>query len=219
MSIAERVVTALLEADEVDPKSFTDRHSDTIYNTWEQVDGDTDWWEYGGTFHNPGLGMLAHVDGLESAGAKDWSSWDIKLGPEDEAAILAQFPVNVDPEWPEGGDENERAREDATENRKQEIADQKNTARKVHVWRWTDDNIGDYADHVADVLNQTGMTEEQFSELPLGAQWAQIGQIIGYHEFDDYPDKYTEAEIKAYLTPLEDFRGRSRRQHSLPDEP
>jgi hypothetical protein len=213
MSTAERIVIALLETDEFDPKSFTARHSDAIYNTWEQVDGDVDWWEHGGTFHNPGLSTMLHID---SSGLKDWSSWDIKLKPEDEAAILAQFPEQIDPEYPEGGDENERAREDAIEAKKQERADEKNAARKVHVYRWLDDHIDDYADHIPEVLQQMDMSIEQFNAMPLGAQWAALGSIVGYHEFDDYPDTYTQAELDAYLQPRDDFRGRSRQQHHLP---
>jgi hypothetical protein len=207
MSTAQRIVEALLEADEVDPKRFTARHSDTIYNTWEQVDGDVDWWNHGGTFYNPGLHTLIHVD---SSGLKDWAAWDIKLKPEDEAEILAQFPVNIDPEWPEGGDDNERAREQAIDDRRQEIADEKNAARKVHVYRWLDDHIEDYSSHIPEVLQQTGMSIEQFNAMPIGAQWAALGMVIGFAEFDSYPDTYTEAELNDYLQPRDDFRGRSR---------
>jgi hypothetical protein len=216
LSTAQRIVETLLEADEVDPKRFTARHSDAIYNTWEQVDGDVDWWNEGGTFHNPGLNMLIHVD---SSGLKDWAAWDIKLKPQDEAEILAQFPVKIDPEWPEGGDENEQARDDATENRRQEIADEKNAARKVHVYRWLDDHIQDYLGRLDQTLTFAGMSYEEFDNLSLGAKWAVLGQMLGYAEFDSYPDTYTEAELDAYLQPRDDFRGRSRQHNHLPDNP
>ncbi len=116
----------------------------------------------------------------------------------------------------EGGDENERAREDAIEAKKQERADEKNAARKVHVYRWLDDHIEDYADHIPEILRQMDMSIEQFNALPIGAQWSALGSVIGYNEFDDYPDTYTQAELDAYLQPRDDFRGKSRQRHQLP---
>jgi len=220
MSVAEQIVDVLLEAgdDDVDPKAFTARHADAIYNTWEQVDGDVDWWEYGGTFHNPGLGQLVHIPGIESAGLKDWASWDITLTPEDEAALLAQFPVDKLPEDPDSEDYNEHDREQAADKLRDERAEQKNANRKMPVYRWSDDYIQDYADQLPGVLEQmNNMPIEEFNELPLGAQWSAIGQVVGYHEFDDTPDNYTWAELDAYLQPREDFRGRSRQQHHPPD--
>lgn len=214
MSVAERIVDVLLESDDVDPKAFTARHSDQIYNTWEQVGGDVDWWEFGGTFHNEGLGQLVHVPGIEAGGLKEWSSWDIKLTPADEAAISVQFPKQIDPDYPEDGDENEQAREDAYEKLREERAEKKNADRRMPVYRWLDDNIEDYASHFEEVERQT---QEPITSLGLGAQWDILGQIIGYHEFDDQPDRYTYAEIDAYLQPREDFKGRSRQQHHLPD--
>ena len=188
MSIAERIVEALLETDEVDPKAFVSSRGQEMFNKWEQVDGDVNWWEYGGTFHNEELGQLVHVPGIESAGLKDWASWDIKLTPNDEAALLAQFPVDVVPDDPEGTDYNEHDREQAAEKLRDERAEQKNAARQMPVYRWSDDYIEDHADDVAEVLNRTGMSQEEFDALPLGAKWATIGQIMGFHEFDDSPD-------------------------------
>jgi hypothetical protein len=219
MRNAERIVNVLLESDDVDPKSFTSRHSDTIYNTWEQVDGDVDWWEYGGTFHNLGQGQLVHIPGIEGAGLKDWSSWDITLTPEDEAALLAQFPVEIDPEFPEHGDDNERAREDAEEKLKDERAEQENANRQMPVYRWTDDYIEDYLERLDKTLTFAGMSYEEFDNLPLGGKWAALGQMLGYHEFDDSPDRYTWEELDKYLQPREDFRGKSRQQHHLPENP
>lgn len=159
---------------------------------------------------------LVHID---SSGLKDWSAWDITLRPQDEAAILAQFPVNIDPEWPEGGDENERAREQATDDRKQEIADEKNAARKVRVHRWLDDHIEDYLGRLDQTLTFAGMSYDEFDSLSVGAKWAVLGQMLGYHEFDDAPDAYTEAELDAFLQPRDDFKGRSRQQHHHPENP
>lgn len=215
MKTAERIVEALLESDEVDPKHFALSRSDQMFDRWEQVDGDMDWWEHGGTFHNDELGQLIHIPGLDG---EDYSSWDIELTPEDEAEILAQFPVQIDPEWPEGGDENEQNREDAIEKLKDERAEQKNAARTQSCERWTDDYIEDYADSLPDVLHQMNdMDLEEFKEMPLGAQWSAIGQILGYSQFDDMPEPYTWAELDKYLTPRTDFRGKSRQQHHLPE--
>lgn len=216
MSVAEQIVDVLLESDEVDPKAFTARHSDAIYNTWEQVDGDVDWWEFGGTFHNPGLGQLVHIPGLEGAELKDWAGWDIELTPEQLAPIQAQFPVDIDPEWPEGGDQNEHDRERAIDALKDKLAEQKNVERKMPVYRWLDDSITDYSDHFPAIEEQTQMSMD---DLSLGAQWAALGQMIGWHEFDDAPDYYTWDELDKYLQPREDFRGRSRQQHHLPEAP
>lgn len=219
MSTAERIVTVLLESDEIDPKAFVASRGDEMFNVWEQVDGDMDWWEYGGTFHNEGLGEMAHIPGTEASELKDWASWDIKLTPEDEAAILAQFPVLIDPEYPEGGDDNEQAREDAAEKLREERAEQKNANRKMPVYRWTDDFIEDYIDRLDRNLQYAGMSREEFDELPIGAKWAALGQMLGYYEFDDSPDSYTYAEIDAYLQPREDFKGRSQQHNQLPDTP
>jgi hypothetical protein len=219
VSTAERIVEVLLESDEVDPKAFVGSRADQMFNIWEQVDGDTDWWEYGGTFHNEGLGMLVHIPGIEGAELKDWSSWDIKLTPEDEAALLVQFPVDIDQEDPEDGDWNEGDRERAAEKLRDERAEQKNANRKMPVYRWGDDYIEDYLGRLDQNLTFAGMSYEEFDNLALGAKWAALGQMLGYHEFDDSPDKYTWAELDAYLQPREDFRGRSRQQHHLPEAP
>jgi hypothetical protein len=216
MSLPERIVEALLETDEVDPKAFVGARGDQMYDVWVQIDGDVDWWEFGGTFHNEQQGLLAHVVGLDSANLKDWASWDIKLTPADLEAINAQFPVDIDPEWPEGGDQNERAREDAVEKLKDERAEQKNANRKMPVYRWTDDAITDFSDRFEQIADHY---EVPFEELTLGQKWAAIGQILGYDEMDSYPEKYTWEELNKYLQPRQDFRGMSRQQHSLPDAP
>jgi hypothetical protein len=147
---------------------------------------------------------MLHVPGLENCELKDWSGWDIDLTPDQMDQINAKFPVNIDPEWPEGGDQNENERERAISDLKDEIAEQKNVARKMKVYRWPDDGIDDFEQHFETVENQTG---QPLSEIPLGVQWAELGQILGFEELDKY------------LQPRDDFRGRSRRRHQLPDSP
>jgi hypothetical protein len=210
VSIASSIVKRLLETDEVDPKEFISQNSDEMWDVWEQVDGDMDWWTYGGTFHNAAQEMMVHVPGLESAGIKDIDPWDIELSEEELAQINAQFPVRVDPEFPEDGDENEDAREEAIDALKTKKAEEATAARKMPVYRWLDDHIEDYADKFPGLAEQMGVTLEEIENMPLGAKWSMLMQAYGPDEFDSDPDRYTYEEIKKYLTPMRSWRDQER---------
>jgi hypothetical protein len=198
MSVAEQIVDVLLEADEIDPKNFFDRHAGALFNLWEQTGGDRDWWTYGGTFHNPGLGEMLHVSGMEQEGLKEIEHWDIELTPEEQAQLEVDYPVKIDPDFPEDGDENERDRDLAKETIQMHHADQLNENRKIHVYRWTDDFIEDWADKFDDISRSIGT---QVSELPLPAQWEAIGDYFGWEELDYSPTMMTKAELEKLLEP------------------
>jgi hypothetical protein len=202
VNIPERIVETLLEADDnIDFRSFLDRNTQAMYDVWEQVDGDVDWWTYGGTFHNPGRGEMVHVAGLEGEGLKEIEHWDIELTDEEMAQINADYPVKIDPDFPEDGDENERDREMAVDSLKSHRADELNANRKVHVYQWTDDFIEDWADKFDDISNSVG---ERIEELELPGQWCAIGQYFGWDELDHSPTLMTRAEIEKLLTPFKD---------------
>lgn len=213
MSTAERIVDVLLESDEPDFKAFLDRNTNEIYNVWEQTGGDVDWWTYGGTFHNPGLGEMVHVVGLEGEGIKDTSHYDFELTDEEMAKINAEYPVKIDPEFPDDGDENERDREMAVEDVQTAKYNEWEANLKVAVYRWTDDFIEDWADKFDEMSNSFGTP---ISELSLPEQWQAIGEHFGWEELDFSPVKMTKPQIEALLTP---FKDKSQPQDQPPGNP
>jgi hypothetical protein len=201
MSIPERIVKALLEAEEFDPKGFTTRHTQTIYNVWEQVGGDVDWWTYGGTFHNPGTGEMMHIAGLESEGIKDLSHWDFELTDSERAQIETDYPVKIDPEFPDDGDENERDRGMAVEDYQEKHYENWKNNLKVSVYRWGDDHVEDWADKFDDISNSMGA---RVDELSLPEQWQAIGEYFGWEELDFSPVMMTKEQIEAIIKPPTD---------------
>jgi hypothetical protein len=198
MSIAERIVDVLLESDEIDPKGFFDRHAGALFNLWEQTGGDRDWWTYSGTFHNPGLGEMMHVAGLEHEGIKELTHWDFELTDDERAQINVDYPVKIDPDFPEDGDENERDRESAVEDIQTQKYDQWVENLKVHVYRWTDDFIDDWTDDFEAIGQSMGVN---MTELSLPEQWQAIGEYKGWEELDYSPVMMTKAELEKLITP------------------
>lgn len=201
MSTAEHVVEALLENDEFDAKKFAISRSDQIYNAWEQVGGDVDWWTYGGTFHNPGTGEMMHISGLEGEGIKDLTHWDFELTDAERAQIEVDYPVKIDPEFPDDGDENERDRDMAVEDYQERHYENWKKNLKVTVYRWGDDHIEDWSDKFDDVSQGMG---ERVEEMPLAGQWEAIGQYFGWEELDCSPVMMTKDQIEAIIKPATD---------------
>src|SRR3546814_3139475 len=105
MSTPKRIVEAIL-GDEDDPvNDFLARNQHEIGDQYRQVGGDYgDPWVHGGAFYNPASQNVVYFRGLEGEGRKDYESSDFDLTEQETAEIMAQFPVAVDPEFPEYGD-------------------------------------------------------------------------------------------------------------------
>jgi hypothetical protein len=164
---------------------------------WEHIDGDTHAWTYGGTYYNPAQHMLVHMDGLDDNVKEYWAN-EMELTPEEQAALLAQFPVLVDPEYPQGGDENELDRERAEDDLKEKKAEAANDARKQRVYRASVDEVRD-ADWDEVPRLRADLEDGVWDSMNDAAKLCMIASHYGWEELDAHPDLYTKAELEKYL--------------------
>jgi hypothetical protein len=177
---------------------YVKQNAATVGDRWEHIDGDTYVWTYGGTYYNPAHRMLVHMDGLDGNVKEFWAN-EMELTPEEQAALLAKFPVQVDPEYPEGGDENELERERAEDDLKENKAEAANAARKQRVYRSSVDEFHDRDWNLNQVLDGIENGAEVLAGMNDAQKWCLIGQTFGWEELDSYPDLYTKAELEEYL--------------------
>lgn len=204
MNLALRIVAHLLEDDRDRVDAEVDDFIARYEPGWTQVGGDFGSpWEYGGTWYHWTRKDILHCPGLEGQGLEDKASWDMTLTPEEEAALLAQFPVLDDGD---GVDENERDRDDAREEQLQAKADAFNAARKLPVYSFSEDPIAwlekDWADAIPELIGQWGEEGPAIWErMPLHQKWIALAECKGWYEFDHYPDHCTKAELRKRLGP------------------
>jgi hypothetical protein len=203
LSTATRIVDVLLEAgDGIDFKAFLDRNSEPLHNHYEQIGGDFgNPWESGGQWFNPFKSELVVIKGLEGEGMRDYEIDDFEISDEELAALQAEYPVKIDPEFPEYGDENERYRDEARDNILQAKADQANRDYKMSVYRFLDEEFhpGEWENDIDQVKQNWGEQQHIWDTLPREQQWLALGDVKGWEEFDPAPEQFTRAELKAYL--------------------
>lgn len=203
MSTASHIVDVLLEAgDGIDFKAFLDRHNEPLHNHYEQIGGDFgDPWESGGHWFNPFKSELVVIRGLEGEGMRDYEIDDFEISNDELAQLQTHFPVKIDPEFPDDGDENERSRDDAREDMLQAKADKANLEYKMPVYRFLDEEFrpGEWQFDIDQVKQSWGEQQYLWDTLPREQQWLAIGDLKGWEEFDPAPEQFTKAELKAYL--------------------
>lgn len=202
MNEAEKVVDVLLEMEDgIDPKEYLDQNAEEMINKWEQIGGDFgDPWVHGGDWFNLFKREIIHIDGLEGEGINEIDEYDLETTVDDDAMLLREYPVKIDPEFPEDGDENERDRNLAKSTLLTDRAEKMNQKIAVTVYRFLDEDItdDDWPDQEA-IKSSMDMDDDAWADMPTASKWIEIGRHHGFHELDHYPEKWTKEQLSKFL--------------------
>lgn len=202
MNEAEKVVDALLEMEDgIDPKEYLDQNAEEMINKWEQIGGDFgDPWKHGGDWFNLYKREIVHIDGLEGEGLNEVDEYDLELTPEEKAQLQQEYPVDIDPEDPGAGDQNERDRDLAASSILSDRAEKVNNAIAVTVYRFLDEELtpDDWPDQEA-IKASMDMDDEAWADAPTASKWIEVGRHHGFHELDHYPEKWTKEQLSKFL--------------------
>jgi len=218
MRLAEQIARALLDESDKAPKDWL--LAQDYEERAEQIDGDMGSpWTYGGAWKSPhSEDDIFYIRGLEGEGIKDVESWDIEVPEAVEAAFIREafgrdvpyrrvsdFENITDPDDPGRylyRDEEGEVEDKLEEYRTQE-AERRNAAITMPVYHFLDDyNDSDYDDE--NLKESSGMSDEDWAQIPDSAKLIEYGRYHGFEELDSYPEKYTKAELAKLLNWDED---------------